>query len=159
MSQRHLASVLFAVLGVFIAVTGLGQLILGLLVQVNGTNMADHNAKAVVITLLIGMSVAILLGVSLVLARDVLARRLFPVDSQPLVARDTQAVALSVLGCYFVIQGAAQLISRVVSFHEINWSAIVQVALGLGLFVGARGIARFWTFARTAGSGAGERAV
>ena len=61
---------------------------------------------------LISTGVAILLGVGLVVSRDVLARRLFPADSQPLVARDTQAVALSVLGVYFVIVGICRLVAR-----------------------------------------------
>ncbi len=91
--------------------------------------------------------IAVLLGVGLVLSRDVLARRLFPADSQPLVARDTQAVALSVLGAYFLITGICRLVAR----GEIEWSAIVQLVLGLSLFLGARGVARLWSFARSAG--------
>lgn len=158
MTQRQLASVLFAVLGVFMAVTGLAQLILGLMVQLNATNTAGNDGGIAITTLLVGMSVPVLLGVGLVFARDILARRLFSADSQPLVAGDTQAVALSVLGCYFVIQGASLQV-RMISLHETNWYAIVQLVLGLGLFLGSRGLARFWTLARSSGSGAGERAA
>ena len=158
MSQRQLASVLFAVLGIYVAVAWIPQVFLsvGLLAQVRPDPAPNDYGK---IAYVISTGIGVLLGVGLALSRDLLARRLFPVDSQPLVARDLQAVALSVLGCYFVIQGAAELIFRMITRHEINWSAMVELVLGLGLFLGARGIARFWTFARTAGSDARERAV
>jgi len=97
MSQRQLASVLFAVLGTFIAVTWLPQVFLqvGLLSRLKDSTTADEYGRVVSITYLISTGIAVLLGVGLVLSRDVLAGRLFPADSQPLVARDTQAVALS----------------------------------------------------------------
>jgi drug/metabolite transporter (DMT)-like permease len=161
MSQRQLASVLFAVLGIYMAVAWIPRVFLsvGLLPQVRPDPVANDYEKIVYTAELISTGIGVLLGVGLVLSRDLLARRLFPVDSQPLVARDLQAVALSVLGCYFVIQDAAELIFRMIARHEINWPAMVELVLGLGLFLGARGIARFWTFARTAGSDARERAV
>jgi hypothetical protein len=149
MSQRQLASVLFAVLGVFVAVTWLPQVFLqvGLLSQLKAGTAADDYGRVMSITYLISTGIAVLLGFGLVLSRDVLARRLFPSDSQPLVGRDTQAAALSVLGAYFVIVGICRLVAR----DEIEWSAIVELGLGLWLFLGARGIARLWTFARSAG--------
>ena len=156
MNQRQLASVLFAVLGVFVAISWLPQLFLQIGFLARGSADADEYAGTVSIVFLITAIIAILVGILLVMARNALADRLFPSESQPLSSRDTQAVALSVLGCYFVIQGGCRLLS----FGEINWSGVTQLVLGLGLFFGARGVARLWTLARTARpSDGGERAV
>ncbi len=160
MSQRQLASVLFTVLGIFVAVTRLPQIVLqlGLWAQSSGASAGptDAYSAALSITLLISTVMAVLLGIGLVLLRNPLAERLFPVDTPPLAARETQAVALSVLGCYFVIES----MRRLVWLGRVDWSAVAQLVLGLGLFLGARGVARFWAFARSAGSsGDNERAV
>lgn len=154
MNQRQLASVLFAVLGIFIAITWLPQVFLSvrILSQMPAGTTGDDYGIDVSITYLISAGIALLLAVGLVLSRDHLARRLFPADTQPLIARDTQAVALSVLGAYFVVVG----IRRFVAANVIDWSAIVESVLGLSLFLGARGISRLWTFARTAGGSTGE---
>jgi hypothetical protein len=145
MSQRQLASVLFAVLGAFIAITWLPQLVLSIGVWRAGNQAAP---AAYAITLLIGAIIAVILGIVLVLIRIRLAERLFPADSRPLAAQDTQAVALSVLGCYFVVGSISRLVGR----GRIDWSAVTQLVLGVGLFLGARGVARFWAAARSAGS-------
>ena len=158
MGQRQLASVLFAVLGVFMAVTRLPMVILqlSLLAQLRSFNAEDTGfTTAYSLTLLASMIIAVLLGILLVLNRTRLSERLFPADTQPLVARDLQAVALSVLGCYFVIQSICQLV-----WHGMEWSAVAQLVLGIGLFLGARGVARLWAAARSAGSSStDERAV
>ncbi len=104
MSQRQLASVLFAVLGGFIAITSVPQVVLS-----------------------IGVLTA---------------------DTGSLAAGDTQAVALSVLGCYFVIESISRLVGR----GHIEWSTVTQLVLGVGLFFGARGVARLWATARAPGS-------
>ena len=157
MNQRQLASVLFAVLGVFLAMSWLPQVFfqIGILWQMPAGTTGDDYGVAVSTTYLASAGIALLLGVGLVVSRDRLARRLFPGDNQSLTARDTQAVALSVLGAYFVVVG----ICRFIASNQIEWSGIVEFALGLLLFLGARGIARLWTSARTAGVSTGERAV
>jgi len=145
MSQRQLASVLFAVLGAFIAITSLPHVVLAIGILTAGAQAAP---VAYAITFLIGTLISVTLGIVLVLGRVRLAERLFPSDTGPLAARDTQAVALSVLGCYFIIES----ISRLVGHGRIDWPSATQLVLGVGLFFGARGLARFWAAARSAGS-------
>jgi len=153
MSQRQLASVLFAVLGAFIAITWLPQLVVSIGILRGGDQAAPGSYA---ITLLIGAIITIILGIVLVLIRVRLAERLFPADPGPLAAQDTQAVALSVLGCYFVVASISRLVGR----GRIDWSAVAQLVLGVGLFLGARGVARFWAAVRTAGSSSSnERAA
>src|SRR5579859_3877839 len=105
MSQRQLASVLYDVVGAFIAITWFPQIILAI-----GFVAARDQAAPVAysITFLIGGIIAVLLGIVLVLVRVRLAERLFPADTGSLAARDTQAVALSVLACYFVIESVSR---------------------------------------------------
>jgi hypothetical protein len=145
MSQRQLASVLFAVLGVFIAITSVPQVVLSIGVFAAGGQAAP---VAYAITFLIGTILSVILGIVLVLIRVRLAERLFPADPGPLAAQDMQAVALSVLGCYFVVSSISRLLGR----GRIDWSAVTQLVLGVGLFLGARGVARLWAAVRTAGS-------
>ena len=145
MSQRQLASVLYAVLGAFIAITWFPQIILAI-----GFVAARDQAAPVAysITLLLGAIIAVLLGMVLVLVRIRLAERLFPADTGSLADRDMHAVALSVLGCYFVIESVSRLVGR----GRIDWSSVTQLVLGVGLFLGARGVGRLWAAARSAGS-------
>ena len=153
MSQRQLASVLFAVLGAFIAITSVPQVVLSIGVFAAGVQAGP---VAYAITFLIGTIISMILGIVLVLIRVRLAERLFPADPGPLAAKDTQAVALSVLGCYFVVASISRLVGR----GRIDWSAVTQLVLGVGLFLGARGVARLWAAARTAGSSSSnERAA
>jgi hypothetical protein len=153
MSQRQLASVLFAVLGAFIAISWLPQIVVSIGIVAAGNQAAP---AAYAITLLIGAIIAVLLGIALVLIRVRLAERLFPADTGSFAARDTQAVALSVLGCYFVIESVSRLVGR----GRIDWPSVAQLVLGVGLFFGARGLARFWAAARSAGSSpSNERAA
>jgi len=145
MSQRQLASVLFAVLGAFIAITSVPQIVLSIGILAAGDQAAP---VAYAITFVIGTIISVILGIVLVVIRVRLAERLFPSDTASLAAQDTQAVALSVLGCYFVVASISRLTGR----GRIDWSALTQLVLGVGLFLGARGVARLWAAVRTAGS-------
>src|SRR6185503_777536 len=84
MSQRQLASVLFAVLGAFIAITWLPQLAVSIGILRAGDQAAPGGYA---ITLLIGAIVTVSLGIVLVLIRVHLAERLFPADPGPLAAQ------------------------------------------------------------------------
>ncbi len=111
MSQRQLASVLFAVLGAFIAITGIPEIGVSIGILAAGVQAAPIPYA---IALLIGTIIAFILGIALVLSRVRLAERL----------------------------------------------AVTQLVLGIGLFVGARGVARFWAAVRSAGSSSSnERAA
>src|SRR5712672_3524879 len=155
MSQRQFAGVLFAVVGVFMTMNWLPQIVLavGFFAQPMETSVGHQANSTYAITLLIGTLVAILLAITLVVMRERLAAGLFAADTGPLAARDTQAVALSVLGCYFAI-GAIPRLAGVGLFGvgRIEWVAVIQLVLGVALFFGARGVARLWAAARSAGS-------
>ena len=146
MDQRNLASVLFAVVGVFVAVSRFPELFvhLALLAQPNpGQGPADPASQRFVTTAaLSGALLAVLIGVALVLLRDRLASRLFPLAGHQLGAPEVQAVALSVLGCYFVVQGLPQVLWAGFGAGELYWPGAIQLLLGAGLFVGSRGPSR-----------------
>ena len=146
MDQRQLASVLFAVVGLFIALSRLPDIFLqgAMLAQWDPTmeDPASPVPQRLTVALAFSASLlAVLLGAALVLVRQPLAARLFPSTTGPLDARELQAVALSVLGCYFVVQGAYGALWS----GSLRWGAIVQAALGVGLFVGARALAGLWS--------------
>ena len=162
MTQRQLASALFAVVGLFIAINWFPQVVLAIgLYGPMEPNADQQPPAAYAITLFVGSLIAVLLGLTLVVLRERLAQRLFAADTGAFAGRELQAVALSVLGCYFAIGAIARLVtvSRF-SVSRIQWFAVVELALGVGLFFGARGIARFWAAARSARfSSSDERAV
>ncbi len=162
MGQRQLASVLFATIGVFIAVSRLPEIFFHVTLLAQWTPAIEDPADPVSQRLLsiIALSnslLAVIVGSGLVLVRDRVASRLFPDDTSPLNAREFQAVALSVLGCYFAVQG----ITRIVWAGQLDWGAATQLALGVGLFFGARGLSKLWSLSRSAGRprSANERAV
>jgi hypothetical protein len=151
MNQRQFASVLFAVVGVFIAATRLPELLIlaGMLAQsspATESRFGGVSQRPVLTIALIASLLAILISGALILFRDRLADRLFAGGTQPLEARDAQAVALSVLGCYFAVHG----ISRIAWAGRFDWSAAVQLALGVALFFGARGLSGLWLLSRAA---------
>jgi hypothetical protein len=162
MNQRQFASVLFAVVGVFIAATRLPELIVlvGLLAQSSPATESPFSGappRQAWTMAVIASVLAILIGGALILFRHRLADRLFAAATQPLEARDAQAVALSVLGCYFAVHG----VSRVAWAGRFDWSAAVQLALGIALFFGAHGLSGLWLLSRRADGSRGvrERAV
>lgn len=153
MDQRQLAGVLFTVAGVFIAGSRLPEIILhvALLGQLEAVPEAsvDHASQRLMSVAAFGASLlAVLVGVGLVLGSGRLANRLFPPGTEPLRAPEVQAVALSVLGCYFAVEG----LSRMAWAGRTDWGGVTLLALGVGLFVGARGLARIWNTLRFAGT-------
>jgi hypothetical protein len=146
MNQRQLASVLLAVLGLFLAAFRLPDAFLqgGMLARWDPTGVdpaAPVSQRFVLVLALTASAIAVLLGLTLVFLRERIASTLFSVSTAPLQARDLQAVAFSVLGCYFVIQG---LHNAMMWFGGLRWGGVVQAALGLGLFVGANRLATLW---------------
>ncbi len=156
MNQRQFASVLFAVVGVFIAAARLPELfiLVGLLAESSPTEspLGGGSQRQTLTIALVASLLAVLVGGALVLFRHRLADRLFAAGARPLEARDAQAVALSVLGCYFAVHG----ISRIAWGGRFDWSAAVQLALGVALFFGGRGLSGLWLLSRSAG---GSRSV
>lgn len=153
MNQRELASVLFAVVGVLAMVSRIPEVIihLGLLSEPalergDSTGLSGNVPVIVIVGLILGM----VLGGVLIVLRQRLADRLFPAGSERLLAEEAQAVALSVLGAYLVVQG----IARVTWIGRFDWSAAVQLVLGIALFFGARGLSGLWRRVRGARPGA-----
>src|SRR5947208_15245681 len=110
MSQRQLASVLFAVLGGFIAITSVPQVVLSIGVLTAGVQAAP---VAYAITFLIGTITSVTLGIVLVLVRVRLAECLFPADTGSLAAGGPQAVPLCGPGCDFVVESVSRRRRRV----------------------------------------------
>ena len=160
MNQRQLASVLFAALGVFMAASRIPDLfihsaLLAPFVIAHEDAGAPIDQRSFAVVGLLGAFLAVGLGFALVVLRDRLAQRLFPASSGPLASREFQAVAFSVLGLFFAVQGLARLGWA----RPFDWAGATELALGVGLFFGARGLARVWSMARSAGSPRSEGAV
>jgi hypothetical protein len=152
MNQRELASVLFAVVGAFIAISRLPELIIfiGMVVDAppETPSPADGMTQRSIATFgSIGAATGILAGTVLVGLRDRLATRLFATGTQSITVREVQAVALSVLGCYFAVQG----ISRFGWTRNFDWTAAIQLGLGAALFFGASSLSGLWALSRTIG--------
>lgn len=151
-----MASVLFTAVGVFIAVSRLPEILIyaAVLAQWNPANQdpaTPFSQRLVPVTALGGSLVVILVGAGLILLRDRLADRLFSPGTQPLSAREVQAVAYSVLGCYFAVQGLSG-ISRFGWSGQLDWAGATQLVLGVALFFGARGLSRLWSLSRSTGT-------
>ena len=154
MNQRQFASVLFAVVGVFIAASRLPEILIhiALLAQSGPTDPGSTSPGSQVllsVTALGATLLAVGIGVTLLLLRDRLAQRFFPMDTPPLEPGGVQTAAFAVLGCYFVVQG----LSRMLWAGRFDWGAATQLALGVGLFFGARGLSKLWLLTSSQNSG------
>jgi hypothetical protein len=145
MNQRQLASVLFAVVGLFIVLFRLPELFAQVALVAQWDRMvADPvggvDQRAFLVASTVGHLLAILLGMGLVVLRDRLAGALFPATGA-LAARDIHAIALSVLGAFLVVHSL-----RALAFPgPSRWAGAIQLLLGAGLFLGARRISALWT--------------
>jgi hypothetical protein len=148
-NQRELASVLFAAIGLLIAISRIPELVvhLGLLGLPLGTRMAAQGtfAQGVTILAMAGTLLQVVLGLGLAALRDRLASGFFGPGGGTLRVPEAQAVGLSVLGCYLAITAAGRLFWP----RELRVSAAIQVALGIALFLGARGLAGLWSRLRS----------
>ena len=150
MDQRQLASVLFAVVGVLIAASRLPDIVYYAAALAQWNRGDDPDGQRLAGILVIGSSLlAVLVGVGLIFLRNRLANRLFPPAGQPLNAPEAHAVALSVLGCYFVVEG----LSGIARGGRPGWGSATQLVVCVGLFLGARGVSRLWSLGRTDGLG------
>jgi len=169
MNQRQFASVLFAALGVLVGVSELPPLLIlvSQVVTASGRGLDSPTGSSplpMVIMALVGSLAVIGIGAALVMRSDRLAARLFPQPSQPLAVPEAHAVALSVLGCYFAVEGLSH-ISRRFGFPtpalQFDVARVAQLVLGLMLFFGARGLSGLWGRLRATTTYAppGDRAV
>jgi hypothetical protein len=152
MNQRELASVLFAVIGVYIVIARLPDLMIfiGMLAAANpeleppGSGIPQ---RLIAMFGLVGSLVALLAAGCLIRLRHRLANRLFATGTQALNVPEVQTVAFSVLGCYFAVQG----ISRFGWAGRFDWGAATLLVLGIALFFGASSVSRLWALSRSVG--------
>ena len=152
MNQRDLARVLFATVGVLIAGSRLTDWLwhLSTLLHMNPEVDDPFDPISAYSFSLLGFVIAsinIFLGLAIVIFRNRLANVLFadsPISSQ---INEFQAVAFSILGCYFAIGG----ISRIWNLGGVDWNAVAHAVLGIGLFLGARALSTFWSYTRSLG--------
>ena len=147
MNQRQFASVLFSVVGVFLAVSRIPEIVINLVLIAQSATAGQESGvsgKRLLSVAAFGASLlAAAIGVTLLVYRDRVAQRLFPTVTAPLETRAVQTAAFAVLGCYFVVQG----ISRFGWSGQVNWAAAIQLTLGVALFLGAQGLSRLWSLA------------
>jgi hypothetical protein len=146
MDQRQFASALFAVLGVYLAISQLPILVYSAagLANTNGVPLIS------VVALFTGMLVVVVIGVALLFFHDRLAERFFPLATERLIVPEAQAVAFSVLGCYFAVEGLSHIAFARISWGLYDWSRVLETALGVALFLGAPQLARLWSRLRVA---------
>ena len=158
MNQRQLASVLLTVLGIFIAATRLPDLVLHAAMVIQSDPTMDEAAgpismRAVSWFAIIAILIVVFLSLAMVVLRDRISDRLFSSAPSPGQTSGIQAVALSVLGLYFVINSIPGIMWQ----GGIRWASVFQALLGAGLFFGAHGIAAVWYRLRTVGLAPNER--
>jgi hypothetical protein len=106
MNQRQLASVLFAVLGVFMAATRLPDLLVHAAIVMQWDPAMEDPAgpispRAVSTFAVVATLIVVLMGLGLVVLRDRIADRLFTSAPGHTPSSEVQAVAPAVLGVYF----------------------------------------------------------
>jgi hypothetical protein len=146
MNQRQLASVLFAVVGLFIVAFRLPEIFVqGAMIARWDRMVADPaggvDPRAFLVASTVSHFFAVMLGAGLVIFRERLAGALFSAAGAPLAARDLHAVGLSVLGAFLVVHSLWALAFPGPS----RWAGAVQLILGAGLFLGARRISALWS--------------
>jgi hypothetical protein len=152
MNQSQLASVLFAVLGVFIVGSRLPDLVVQAAIVIQWEPaLADPpgpiSPRVISAFALVAVLVVMLVGVGLIAFRDRIANLLFSSAPGYTPISEFQAIALSVLGMYFVLNS----IPGMVWPSGVRWASAVQALLGIGLFFGARNIASVWSRLRAPG--------
>jgi hypothetical protein len=162
MNQRQLAGVLFAAVGAFIVISQVqhSSELVGALISTTMVDEADPSIAAARVALsasFIGVILAVVCGLILVLLRERVANLLFRPAPESLSSSEVQAVALSVLGCYFVVHA----LSRLARAGHLDWGSSTQLVLGIALFFSGRGLARLWAVGGSSGNqvDAGGRAL
>jgi hypothetical protein len=154
MNPRSVAEVAFGVAGVWLMVSRIPDFGLNLALWPVGPDGVLHWVGV------IHFALVVICGIGLLRFRRALAGWLVPMpepDAGDSVA-GLQAAAFSIVGVVLLAQGLAELLGRLaVSLGSpghipLNWLAIAmaQIAVGLLLFLGARGLAQIWRALRRA---------
>ena len=149
MNRTDLASVLFGVSGLFMAVTRLPELVIYAGVVAGGVEWAGE--PAVMYAGIAGSTLSVLIGIGLTVFRSQIATALF-IETRPVEsispASDLQAVGFSIVGLYFLIQGIGRSAS---TWGTTDYQSYILVVLGIAVFLGASTLSRIWQRLRTAG--------
>jgi hypothetical protein len=161
MNPRNAAEIALGVAGVWLIVSRMPELGLGLVF----TPRQPDGSLSWIVLVLVGL--VILCGLGLVLLRHRIASWLVPMPQPDLTGSvaGMQAVAFSVVGVFLLADGLAGLLAQLTMLVSDAWGSSVerlaaplaQVAVGLALFLGARRLATIWQSLRTAGRPNGDR--
>lgn len=181
MSQREIAALALRLLGVYCMVTGLPYIVSIAGALADGLPLAERLVRVVVMLLPGGTLVVV--GLLLLAAADPAARLLVGrAADTPLVehwtSRQVQGLAFSVLGAYLVatsLPGLLALVGQMIYMHgTVSFASrtqaettmsfqlsrvaenLLQLALGVWLFLGARGFSNLWHRLRTSRTPAGR---
>jgi hypothetical protein len=162
MNPRNAAEIALGVAGVWLIVSRIPELGVSLVYPI----AEPEGSLPWFVVVHVGL--VIVCGLGLLLLRHRIASWLVP-TSQPDLSGSVagfQAAAFSVLGLFLLAQGLADILAQLtISVSGSQGSSfdrfagpIAQTAVGLALFLGARGVATIWQSLRTAGrpSGGGD---
>ena len=161
MNSRNAAEIALGVAGVWLIVSRIPELGVSLVYS------ALEPDGSVPWFPLVHVGLVIVCGLGLLLLRHRIASWLVPTpqpDFSGSVA-GLQAAAFSVVGLFLLAQGLADLLARLTRSIADSGNAsldrlggpLAQIAVGLALFLGARGLATIWQSLRTAGRQSGDR--
>ena len=155
MNPRNAAEIALGVAGVWLIVSRLPEF---------GVSLVAHLWSpdgSVPWFVLVHLGVVIGCGLGLLFLRHRIAAWLVPMPQPDLRASVSglQAAAFSVVGLSLLAEGLAELLAQLtLSATELGGSSwgrfagsLAQIAVGLGLFLGARGLVGVWRSLRTAG--------
>jgi hypothetical protein len=161
MNPRNAAEIALGVAGVWLIVSRLPEFGVSLVAPLWSPD------GSVPWFVLVHLGVVIGCGLGLLFLRHRIAAWLVPMPQPDLRASVSglQAAAFAVVGLFLLGQGLAELLAQLtLSAAEAGgWSlgrfagSLAQIAVGVGLFLGARGLAGVWQSLRTAGLPNGDR--
>jgi hypothetical protein len=161
MTPRNAAEIALGVIGVWLIVSRVPEL---------GVTVAFYVREpdeSIPWFLVVHLGLVIVCGLGLWLLRHRIASWLVPepqADLSDSVA-GLQAAAFSVIGLFMLAEGLAGLLAQLItSVTDVGGSLnggfagpLAKIAVGLPLFLGARGLATIWQSLRTAGLPRGDR--
>ena len=159
MNSRHGAEIALGVAGVWLIASRLPEIVMTVVISLTQRNDGQRWMAMAAVGL------TILCAAGLVLLRHRIAAWLVPTP-QPVsggTATGTQAIAFSVLAVFLVARGVTHFLGLAMSRSDAGvWqierlaTTVVEIAIGVALFVGSRRLAATWESLRTVGLRGGE---
>jgi len=162
-NKREIASLACKILGIFFIIQGTN--VLSLTLSVAATSPIAHESFFNVIFSLIYILFGVLLWfLSDKLSAIMVAREIHSNEGSGIQISDIQRIAFSVLGLFFLGNSVPRLVSTLTNGYFMSGSAysvtrlvleaggtVVQLIIGLGIFLGSQGLVNFLNNIRTAG--------